>query len=123
MSREEDAGSDLFAPESVVLSAHTTTRVPLGFAAAFSKRFWAKLEDRSSMAKRGLHVLAGVIESEYRGEWCVVLCNFSDVDYIIKAGDRICQVVFKERVKGVFLEVEDLCETVRGEGGFGSSGV
>jgi dUTP pyrophosphatase len=75
------------------------------------------------MAKRGLHVLAGVIESEYRGEWCVVLCNFGDVDYIIKAGDRICQVVFKERVKGVFLEVEDLCETVRGEGGFGSSGV
>ena len=79
--------------------------------------------DRSGMAaKCGIHVLAGVIDSTYRGEWLVCLLNTSDKPYEIIEKDRIVQAVVVEEYNMTFVEDKGLDDTARGEGGFGSSG-
>lgn len=66
---------------------------------------------------------AGVIDADYRGPVGVILFNHSDVDFEVKVGDRIAQLIIEEILTPNVLEVEDLDSTVRGEGGFGSTGV
>jgi dUTP pyrophosphatase len=81
------------------------------------------LKDRSGLAsKHGIHVLAGVIDSSYRGEWCICLINLGQYSYEITEGDRICQAVVVPEYHIKFKEVGQLSETFRGEKGFGSSG-
>lgn len=81
------------------------------------------LKDRSGMAaKHGIHVLAGVIDSTYRGEWLVCLLNTSNSNYTIIEGDRIAQGVVIPEYKITFIEDKKLDDTVRGEKGFGASG-
>ena len=80
--------------------------------------------DRSSMAaKRGLHRFAGVIDSGYRGEIKVCLWNSSDKYSVIKAGERVAQLLFHRVPSFSLKEVESLDDTERGKGGFGSSGL
>jgi dUTP pyrophosphatase len=69
-----------------------------------------------------IHHFAGVIDGTYRGEWKVRLCNHSDVPYTITEGDRIVQGIFTEVINATWDVVNELPATVRGEGGFGSSG-
>lgn len=66
---------------------------------------------------------AGVIDSDYRGEVKVLLFNQSEVNFEIKAGDRICQMIIEKYTRTQLVEVEELSATVRGDGGFGSTGV
>jgi deoxyuridine 5'-triphosphate nucleotidohydrolase len=81
------------------------------------------LRDRSGLAsKHGIHVLAGVIDSSYRGEWCICLINLGQYNYEFTEGDRICQAIVVPEYRIKFTEVEKLSETLRGEKGFGSSG-
>jgi dUTP pyrophosphatase len=81
------------------------------------------LRDRSGLAaKHGIHLLAGVIDSSYRGEWCICLINLTSTTYAFTEGDRICQAIVVPEYKIKFEEVMKVSETFRGEGGFGSSG-
>ena len=81
------------------------------------------LKDRSGMAaKHNIHVLAGVIDSDYRGEWFVCLYNLGNKPYIVKAGHRVCQGIFVPVPIVRMEEVYYLEGTERGEGGFGSTG-
>lgn len=79
---------------------------------------------RSGLAlKHSIDVGAGVIDADYRGPVGVVLFNHSEVDFVVKPGDRIAQMIIEVIVTPEVAEVEDLDATVRGEGGFGSTGV
>lgn len=79
---------------------------------------------RSGLAwKHSIDVGAGVIDADYRGPVGVILFNHSDVDFDIKAGDRIAQLIIEKIVTPDVTEVDDLDATVRGSGGFGSTGV
>ena len=94
-----------------------------GFKGQIPKGYGVLLKDRSGMAvKRGLHVLAGVIDSTYRGEWKICLINLGSQVQTIRPGDRIAQAIFIPMVDILPILVDKLNETDRGENGFGSSG-
>ena len=122
-----DAGADLVASESVVISAGGgRALVPTGTAIAIPEGYAGFVQPRSGLALRhGVTCLntPGLIDSGYRGELKVLLVNTDPgEDFTIEPGDRIAQLVI-QRVEHVdFLEVEELSDSARGDGGFGSTG-
>jgi dUTP pyrophosphatase len=118
-----DLAADLYAVAAWTLEPGETVAIPTGLALGFPADFGGLVEDRSGMALRGLTTLAGVIDPGYRGEVKVVLTNLASSAQTISAGDRIAQLRLVRRIEGMFEEVGSLEETVRGGGGFGSTGV
>ena len=85
---------------------------------------YGRIAPRSGLAaKNSIDVGAGVIDSDYRGEVKVLLFNFSEIDFKIAEGDRIAQMIIEKYTITALTEVETLDDTVRGDGGFGSTGV
>jgi len=119
-----DAGADLYSIESVVIPPLSRTIVKTGIVLEIPESYYGRIAPRSGLAaKSGIDVLAGVIDSSYRGEIGVVLFNSdSSNSFIVNTGDRIAQLIIESHYNPVFVEVPDLTETNRGEGGFGSSG-
>lgn len=113
------AGYDLFAPNKVIIPAGRQVKVNLGFAASFDPGYVALIFDRSSLGILGVGRLAGVIDSSYRGEWAVVLRNFSQ--YVYSSVGAVAQVVFVRHESPDVVVVDRLDETIRGAGGFGST--
>ncbi len=100
--------------------------VPTGLFIALPQGYEAQIRPRSGLAiKKGITVLnsPGTIDADYRGEICVILVNLSSDDFVIKDGERICQMVIARHEQAVWEEVEVLDQTERGEGGFGHTGV
>lgn len=121
------AGMDLLAAiaDPITLKPSEIKLVPTGIAIALEKGFEAQVRPRSGLAlKNGITVLntPGTIDSDYRGEVCVILINHSKVDFVITRGMRIAQIVIAKHEQAQIEEVENLDETVRGVGGFGSTG-
>ena len=123
------AGMDLRAavPEDEPLTLRPGARfaVPTGLAMALPAGFEAQVRPRSGLAfKSGITCLntPGTIDADYRGEVKVILVNLGEEPVVIRRGDRIAQMVIAPVVQASWSEVEDLDETVRGEGGFGSTG-
>ena len=121
------AGADLYACEEngVTIGAGETVLVHTGIAMAIPEGYVGLIYARSGIAcKRGLAPAnkVGVIDSDYRGEIMVALHNHSAVEQKISAGERIAQLVVTPFLKATFSQAEELNETVRGEGGFGSTG-
>ena len=84
--RDEDAGRDLYAcfdEEYIIIYPHTTALVPTGIATAFSKDYYAQIQERGSTGSKGIKYGAGVIDSGYRGEWFVPITNCNDIPIII----------------------------------------
>ncbi len=120
---EQAAGLDLYAAESKMLIPGDRAIVGTGVSIAIPKGFVGLIWPRSGLAVRhGIDVLAGVIDADYRGELCVVLINHGKVDCHIDVGDRIAQLVIQPVAMLEPVEADDLPPTVRGEGGFGSTG-
>ena len=119
-----DAGADLYSIESVVIPPLSRGVVKTGLALEIPVSYYGRVAPRSGLAaKHGIDVLAGVIDSSYRGEIGVVLLNTdSSNSFTVNVGDRIAQLIIESHYNPVFVEVLDLLETNRGEGGFGSSG-
>lgn len=117
-----DAAMDLYSLEKRTLERGEPHLFHLGFASEFPKSHVALVQDRSSMGKRGVRTLGGVIDSNYRGEWGVILVNVTDNEVLIKPGDRIAQVLFIHIAQAKIASSESLSDSQRGEGGFGSSG-
>jgi dUTP pyrophosphatase len=121
-------GLDLHAvvPEHItVLAPGERALIPTGLAAAIPEGFYGRVAPRSGLAvKYGIDVLAGVIDSDYRGEIKVALVNLGDKPFDIRTGDRIAQLVLEraDRVRPVWA-AGDLPSTDRGTDGFGSTGV
>jgi dUTP pyrophosphatase len=121
------AGMDLLAAveEDVTLGKFARALVPTGLQIALPAGFEAQIRPRSGLAlKNGITVLntPGTIDSDYRGEIKVILVNLSDENHIIRRGARIAQMVIAPVTRGSLHEVNVLPETVRGAGGFGSTG-
>jgi len=118
------AGYDLYSNEGGFIYPGDRAIIGTGLAMSFRHNYVGRICDRSGMAwNNGLHVMAGVIDPNYRGEWKVVLLNTSDRDIRIQAGARIAQVLFYEVANWGVQEVDELDLTARGAGGFGSTGV
>lgn len=121
------AGADLRAAvkESIVLVPGEHKLIPTGLAISLPDGFEAQIRPRSGLAyKHGITVLnsPGTIDADYRGEIGIILINHGKEPFIIKRGERIAQMIIAPFVQASFEEVSELSETVRGEGGFGSSG-
>ena len=125
---ELSAGMDLYAniDEPITLKPLERTLVKTGLFISLPKGYEAQVRPRSGLAfKNGITVLntPGTIDADYRGEIGVILVNLSSQDFTINDGDRIAQLVIAKHETAIWEEVENLDETNRGEGGFGSSGV
>jgi len=117
------AAYDLYSCQDERIPAGERRLIGTGLAIEFPLGYVARLCDRSGMAaKKGLHVMAGVIDPDYRGEWKVVLLNTSDKEVVIEAQTRIAQVLFYKVADFPVTQVDELSDTTRGEGGFGSTG-
>lgn len=100
--------------------------IPTGLHIALPIGFEAQIRPRSGLAlKHGITVLntPGTVDADYRGEVMVLLINFSGTDFIINDGERIAQMIITRHEQGEFIEVSELDETERGEGGYGHTGV
>ena len=121
-----DLAADVYSLHEALVEPHKTTVVATGLAFAFPAGYGALVEDRSGLAVRGVTTLAGVIDPGYRGELKIVLTNVTDQPVTLAAGDRVAQLRIVQRTDTTFAEVEDLDAagdaTLRGEGGFGSTG-
>jgi dUTP pyrophosphatase len=121
------AGYDLFADikENVVIKAHTTAMIPTGLAMELPEGYWGGIFARSGLAaKESLRPAncVGVVDADYRGEVKVALHNDSDESRMITPGQKVAQLVVVPFLSVEFDEVEELSDTVRGMGGFGSTG-
>ena len=119
------AGCDLIASEDREIRARSRALVSTGLFIEIPTGFDGQVRSRSGLAaKHGLFVLnsPGTIDSDYRGEVMVILCNTSDTHYSVRKGDRIAQLVIAPVIQATFERVDELSETNRGSGAFGSTG-
>ena len=121
------AGMDLRAniSEAVILKPLARAIIKTGLFIELPVGFEAQVRPRSGLAaKHGLTVLnsPGTVDADYRGEIGVILMNLSNTDFKIENGERIAQLVIAKHERATWLEVNQLNETSRGEGGFGSTG-
>ena len=121
------AGMDLHAaiPEAVVLEPRARLKVPTGLSVAIPHGYEGQIRPRSGLAaKHGVTVVntPGTVDSDYRGEIAVVLVNLGTEPVTIAPLDRIAQIVFARHEIATLVEVSDLDDTVRGSGGYGSTG-
>lgn len=119
----EDAAADLYATEDVTIPAGEGRAIGTGLAFEIPQGTAGVVWDRSGLAfKHGLTTFSGLIDSGYRGEVKVYLHNTGKEPYLIATGDRIAQFLFVDVHHVVFEEADELSESVRLDGGFGSSG-
>jgi dUTP pyrophosphatase len=121
-NNQDDAGIDIYTNESHTLKPGETYMFSTGIAVEFSRGYVALLWDRSGLGSKGIHRLAGVIDSGYRGEWKVILVNLTKKPYAIKQGDKVIQCVMQKFEPVQIKEVAKLSDTKRAAAGFGSSG-
>jgi dUTP pyrophosphatase len=117
------AGADLYANEALTLAPGERAPVATGLRVEIPAGYAGLVWPRSGLAVRhGIDTLAGVIDSDYRGEVRVVLVNHGREPFRIEPGDRIAQLVVQKVERAVFVTANELAGTIRGERGFGSSG-
>ena len=121
------SGMDLmaFMNSSVTIKPKTSCLIPTGLSLAFSEDYEMQIRPRSGLAaKNNISVLntPGTIDSDYRGEIKVIIYNHGSKDFVINNKDRIAQMILTPVVKMDLEEAKELPETIRGEGGFGSTG-
>ncbi len=121
------SGMDLmaFIKKPINIKPKTSSLIPTGLTVAFSKNYEIQIRPRSGLAaKNNISVLntPGTIDSDYRGEIKIIIYNHGNNDFTINNGDRIAQMILAPVVKMELEETSNLPETIRGEGGFGSTG-
>jgi len=122
---EGAAGMDVVSAEDVTIQPGARHAVATGLAMAIPYGFEIQVRPRSGLAlKHGITVpnTPGTIDSDYRGELKVILINHGDTAFEIQRGDRVAQLVLAPVTRATWLEADELDETARGEGGFGSTG-
>ena len=117
------AGYDLYSSEEITVKAKNKALISTGISLAIPEGYYGRVAPRSGLAcKNFIDVGAGVIDADYRGEVKVLLFNFAEEDFKVKVGDRIAQLIIEQIGLTDLVEVEDLEETERKDGGFGSTG-
>ena len=121
------SGMDLVAyiKNKITIDPGKTAIIPTGIDVAIPKNYEIQIRPRSGLAaKKGISVLntPGTVDSDYRGEIIIILINLSKKSFVVKSGDRVAQMILCPVAKGKLQEVKNLPKTVRGKGGFGSTG-
>jgi dUTP pyrophosphatase len=121
------SGMDLmaFIQKKITINPSKTALIPTGLFLAIPKNYEMQIRPRSGLAaKKGISVLntPGTVDSDYRGEIKIILINLSKKSFVVKSGDRVAQMVLCPSIKAKLKEVENLPKTIRGRGGFGSTG-
>ena len=121
------SGVDLiaFIEKPISIKSKTSSLIPTGLSVAFHPKYEIQIRPRSGLAaKNNVTVLntPGTIDSDYRGEIKIILFNHGDNEFLVNNNDRVAQMVLTPVLKIEFEEVEDLPKTIRGSGGFGSTG-
>lgn len=116
------AGYDLCSSKDYILKRGETKLIDTGLSMVIPSGTYGRIAPRSSLSCKGLFVNAGVVDSDYRGEVKVLLVNYSDADFKVNIGDRIAQLILEQIITPDVVIVEDLDNTDRGSGGFGSTG-
>lgn len=117
------AGYDLYSAADVTIEPRGKAIIPTDLKVGVPHGTYGRIAPRSGLAaKNFIDVGAGVVDEDYRGPLGVVLFNHADVQFNVKQGDRIAQFICEKIVYPELLEVEDIDQTKRGEGGFGSTG-
>ena len=124
---EGSSGMDLiaFIKESIKIKPRTSALIPTGLSVAFSEDYEIQIRPRSGLAaKNNISVLntPGTIDSDYRGEIKIILFNHGSENFIINNNDRVAQMVLTPIIKMELEETNELPESIRGKGGFGSTG-
>ncbi len=124
---EGASGMDLraFITETINIKSKTSFIIPTGLSVAFSKDYEIQIRPRSGLAaKNNISILntPGTIDSDYRGEIKIIIFNHGNTDFKVNNGDRIAQMVLSPVIKMELEVTSNLSETIRGEGGFGSTG-
>jgi len=122
----QSAGADVRSNIDTIVPAHGRKLIPTGMFIALPQGYEAMIRPRSGLAlKKGITVLntPGCVDADYRGEVGVILFNTSDEDFEVKTGDRIAQIVLNKIEQINWIEVDELDETERGDGGFGSTNI
>ncbi len=118
------AGYDLYAAEDAVVVCGTRKLIKTNISMEITPGYYGRIAPRSGLAyKNGIDVLAGVIDSDYRGDIGVILYNTDkNIDFTVKKGDRIAQIIFEACYTATLNNVDNLDNTLRQAGGFGSTG-
>ena len=122
------AGADICAllEKPLVIESGKSAMIPTGLFFEIPEGYEIQVRPRSGLAaKNGVTVLntPGTIDSDYRGEIKIILINLGDKDFVINSGDRVAQMVIAPVIQACFSIVDELSDTTRGSGGFGSTGV
>lgn len=118
------AGYDLYCAGPHYIKAQSSLIIPLGISAELPEGYYGRIADRSGLAaKHGFTVLAGVIDNDYRGEWKVILLNTGEFGVPIHCGTRVAQVILTPYGDFNVEEIQQVSDTNRGAGGFGSTGI
>ncbi|HEX2968063.1 MAG TPA: dUTP diphosphatase [Bacteroidales bacterium] len=126
-STELSAGMDIRAniEEDIILTPLARTLVRTGLYAEIPEGYEAQIRPRSGLAlNKGITILnsPGTIDADYRGEICIIMINLSNENFVIKDGERICQMVISKHERAEWMQVDELIDTPRGSGGFGHTG-
>ena len=119
-----DAGLDLYALNGGIAVPGDRLRINTGIAMSIPTGYYGRISPRSGLAwKDGIDVMAGTVDSSYRGEIRVILINLETTDpFQVRPGDRIAQIIIQKMELWPLMVVDELDDTERGENGFGSSG-
>ena len=119
----DDAGMDLFAIESVTVEPMQRAQISIGIAMEIPEGYVGLVWDKSGLShKFGIKTLGGVIDSGYRGEIKVGVVNLGKEKYIFEKGHKVAQMIIQKKETPELVEVEELSDSERGHGAFGSTG-
>jgi len=117
-----DAGFDLFSIEKDVIKKGKFSLIQLGIVSEIPKNHYVQIFGKSGLSAKGLHVMGGVIDSGYRGEWKVIIANLGKKDYKFLQGDKVAQGILLPAKQAKISQVTQLKISDRGDKGFGSTG-
>ncbi len=119
-----DAGMDIYSCENATIRAGERKLVSTGICLEIPKGYVALVWDKSGLASKcGIKTMAGVVDCSYRGEVGIMLLNTSKEDYQVRKGEKIAQILIQPIAEAEIEEIQELGDTKRGDGGFGSTGL
>ena len=117
-----DSGADLFALTRTVLPARSTTHVHTGIAVELPENTSGIIWGKSSVESKGIKAMAGLVDAPYRGELIVCMYNLNDTEFVFEEGQKVAQLVVLPTLYPTFEQADELSDTSRADGGFGSTG-
>ena len=121
-AHDTDSGADLFALSRTVLPPHAVTHVHTGVCVELPEQTSGIIWGKSSVESKGIKAMAGLVDAPYRGELIVCMYNLNDTEFVFEAGQKVAQLVVLPTLYPSFVQADQISQTSRGSGGFGSTG-